>query len=180
LASKETLLAEFTIDELRRLAAEHDVPLVQKRSLLGVFNVTRPVTQRSTIIDTLVNSAVTAEQIQRFAGETTDTSQAPPDAPRQVPRIRPKQVLSRLRKPQLVELCDELRVPSRGYKVALVEQLIPRLRQDPRLAQRVLTRYYRVRDLKALLKRHHLPFAGRKAQLVVDVMEHLDLGERWE
>jgi hypothetical protein len=180
LASKETLLAEFTIDELRRLAAEHDVPLVQKRSLLGVFNVTRPVTQRSTIIDTLVNSPVTAAQIQRFAGVTPDTSQAPPDGLRRGPRIRPRQVLSRLRKPQLVELCDELQIPSRGYKVALVEQLIPLLRQDPRLAQRVLTRYYRVRDLKALLKRHRLPFAGRKTQLVVDVMEHLNLGERWE
>jgi hypothetical protein len=37
-----------------------------------------------------------------------------------------------------------------------------------------------VRDLKGLLKRHRLPFVGRKIQLVVDVMEHLDLGERWE
>jgi hypothetical protein len=180
LASKETLLAEFTIDELKRLAEEHDVPLVKKRSLLGVFNVTRTVTQKTDIIDTLANSRVTAEQIQRFTERKTGPSQAPSGEPRQPQRISPRQVLTRLRKPQLVGLCDELWIPSRGYKAALVDQLIPRLRHDPRLAQRVLTKYYRVRDLKALLKRHYLPFTGRKTQLVVDVMEHLELGERWE
>jgi hypothetical protein len=179
LASKEALLVEFTIDELRRLAEEHGVPLVKKRSLLGVFNVTRTVTQKHAIIDTLVNSPVTVAQIQRFTARTTGSS-PPTEAPRRAPRISPRQVLTRLRKSQLVAFCEELQIASQGYKATLVDQLIPHLRRDPRLAQKVLTKYYRVRDLKALLKRHRLPFVGRKGQLVVDVMEHLDLGERWE
>lgn len=180
MTSKEKLLTEFTIDELKRLAEEHDVPLVKKRSLLGVFNVTRTITQKTAIIDILVNSRMTTEQIKRFTERATGSSQAPSGEPRRSQRINPREVLTRLRKPQLIDLCDELLVPSREYKATLVDQMVPRLLQDPRLAQRVLTKYYRMRDLKALLKHHHLPFTGRKTQLVVDIMEHLDLGERWE